>query len=129
MSSNKTKILFVCVMTLMSCSSQPSASVETAPATESASAPSGKMTPAVFDQESRVIKGEYIITTVDSVNKPEELLRQIFKKYELKTLRHIGGRMYMIHLVADPGIETLQKVVKDNAQLKAVQPNFRYNTQ
>lgn len=117
----KTKILFIAVMTLMSCSSNP--------ATSEASASSEKMTPAKFDHEDRVIKGEYIVTMSDSADKPEEILRKIFKKYELKTIRHVAGRMYMIHLVADPGIETVQKVVKDNTQLKAVQPNFRYNTQ
>jgi hypothetical protein len=87
------------------------------PNTESGGAPS---------QPARV-PGEYIVTLAT----PGEVkaIADLYGRFGIRSIKQLGSSVFLVTLSEDPGPATMETLRRENAHIKAVEPNFVYRVQ
>jgi hypothetical protein len=73
------------------------------------------------------VQGEYIVTVDEGAG--EEIVRQAFVSFNLVTCEDLGKGRYLVKIHPDPGPETVVRKAVSLPGIKAVQPNYTYQTQ
>jgi hypothetical protein len=79
-----------------------------------------------LSQQTRV-PGEYLVTL--AARAEVKAIADLYGRFGIKSIMHLGSNVFLVTLTEDPGPATMEKLRGENAQIKAVEPNFVYRTQ
>jgi len=93
------------------------------------SKPVGKPAAAPAGNGSQQTKapGEYLVTLAAPAE--VEVIVGVYGRFGIRSIRHLGSNVFLVTLAEDPGPTTMEKLCAESAQIKAVEPNFRYRSQ
>ncbi len=82
--------------------------------------------PAPSDFSSRQIRvpGEYLVTLAAGAD--SKAIADLYGRFGIKGTRDLGRNLFLVTLTQDPGPARMEELRGQNAQIKAVQPNFVY---
>ena len=82
--------------------------------------------PAPMDFSSRQtrVPGEYLVTLAAGAD--VKAIADLYGRYGIKGTQDLGRNLFLVRLTEDPGPAKLEELRGQNAQIKAVQPNFVY---
>ena len=83
-------------------------------------------TPAPMDFSSRQtrVPGEYLVTL--AAGAAIQAIADLYGRFGIKGTRDLGRNIFLVTLTQDPGPARMEELRGQNAQIKAVQPNFVY---
>lgn len=84
-----------------------------------------KTTLTTQTQQARV-PGEYLVTV--AARDKVQAISDLYGQFGIKGIRDLGSNIFLVTLSADPGPARMEQLRGDNADIKAVQPNFVYGT-
>ena len=70
------------------------------------------------------VPGEYLVTLAAGAD--VKVIADLYGRYGIKGTRDLGRNLLLVRLTEDPGPAKLEELRGQNAQIKAVQPNFVY---
>jgi len=70
------------------------------------------------------VPGEYLVTLAAGVD--VKAIADLYGRYGIKGTQDLGRHLFLVRLSEDPGPAKLEELRGQNAQIKAVQPNFVY---
>jgi len=79
-----------------------------------------------WSQQTRA-PGEYLVTLAA----PAEVkaIADVYGRFGIRGIQRLGDNVFLVILTEDPGPATMEKLRAENAQIKAVEPNFLYRSQ
>jgi len=82
--------------------------------------------PAPMDFSSRQtrVPGEYLVTLAAGTD--VKAIADLYGRFGIKGTRDLGRNIFLVTLTEDPGPAKMEELRRQNAQIKAVQPNFVY---
>ena len=82
--------------------------------------------PTPMDSSSRQtrVPGEYLVTLAEGAD--VKAIVDLYGRFGIKGTRGLGSNIFLITLTQDPGPAKMEALRGQNAQIKAVQPNFVY---
>jgi hypothetical protein len=83
--------------------------------------------PAVASSPQSRVPGEYLVTVTAPAG--VKAVTDLYGRFGIKSIREIAPNLFLMTLAEDPGPATLEALRKGAAQIKAVEPNYRYRTQ
>ena len=88
----------------------------------------GNPGPAIMDFSSRQTRlpGEYVVTLVPGAD--TSAIVGLYGRFGIKGMKDLGNNLFLVTLSEDPGPAKIEELRVQNAQIKAVQPNFVYRT-
>jgi hypothetical protein len=91
--------------------------------------PPGKPAAAPAGNGSQQTKapGEYLVTLAAPAE--VEAIVGVYGRFGIRSIRHLGSNVFLVTLAEDPGPATMEELRAESAQIKAVEPNFRYRSQ
>src|SRR2546426_2172804 len=80
--------------------------------------------PKPMDLSSRQtrVPGEYLVTLAAGAD--VKAIADLYGRYGIKGTQDLGRNLFLVRLTEDPGPAKLEELRGQNAQIKAVQPNF-----
>ena len=79
-----------------------------------------------WSQQARVPR-EYLVTLAPRAD--VKTISDVYGQFGIKGIKDLGNNVFMVTLTEDPGPASMEKLRGENAQIRAVQPNFVYRTQ
>jgi hypothetical protein len=76
-------------------------------------------------RQSRV-PGQYLVTLGPGAD--VKVIAAVFGRFGIRDIRDLGQDVYLMILTEDPGPAVLEELRGRDAHLKAIQPNFIYQT-
>lgn len=88
----------------------------------------GNPGPKPMDLSSRQTRapGEYLVTLVPGAD--SKVIAGLYGRFGIKGMKDLGNNLFLVTLTEDPGPAKMEELRGQNAQVKAVQPNFVYRT-
>ncbi len=82
--------------------------------------------PTPMDSSSRQTRmpGEYLVTLADGAD--VKAIADLYGRFGIKGTQGLGRNIFLVTLTQDPGPAKMEELRGQNAQIKAVQPNFVY---
>ena len=80
--------------------------------------------PMDFSSRQTRVPGEYLVTLAAGVD--VKAIADLYGRYGIKGTQDLGRHLFLVRLSEDPGPAKLEELRGQNAQIKAVQPNFVY---
>jgi hypothetical protein len=81
-------------------------------------------TPIGLSSRQTRVPGEYLVTLAAGAD--VKVIAELCGRYGIKDTRDLGRNLFLVRLTEDPGPAKLEELRGQNAQIKAVQPNFVY---
>lgn len=73
----------------------------------------------------KVVPGEYVVTLAPPAT--ADLAREVLARYAPTKAQELGNGLVLVGLGKDPGLAALQELQRQDARIRAVQPNFVYS--
>jgi hypothetical protein len=70
--------------------------------------------------------GEYIVTLVPGAD--VKVIDDLYGRFGTKSIKDLGGNVFLVILIEDPGPAKMEELRGQNAHVKAIQPNYMYRT-
>jgi hypothetical protein len=88
----------------------------------------GNPGPKPMDLSSRQTRaaGEYLVTLIPGAD--SKVIADLYGRFGIKGMKDLGNNLFLVTLNEDPGPAMMEELRGQNAQVKAVQPNFVYRT-
>ena len=88
----------------------------------------GNPAPTTMDSSSRQsrVPGEYLITLVPGSD--IKIIATLCGRFGIKSIKNLGSNTFLVILTEDPGPAKMEELGGQNANVKAIQPNFVYRT-
>ena len=82
--------------------------------------------PTPVDSSSRQtrVSGEYLVTLAEGAD--VKAIADLYGRFGIKGTQGLGRNIFLVTLTQDPGPAKMEELRGENAQIKAVQPNFVY---
>jgi hypothetical protein len=80
--------------------------------------------PVDFSSRQTRVPGEYIVTLAADAD--VNAIVDLYGRFGIKATQGLGRNVFLVRLTEDPGPAKLEELRSQNAQIKAVQPNFAY---
>jgi len=79
-----------------------------------------------MDSSSRQtrVPGEYLVTLAAGAD--VKAIAELYGRFGIKGTQDLGRNLFVVRLTEDPGPARLEELRSQNAQIKAIQPNFVY---
>jgi hypothetical protein len=89
----------------------------------------GNPGPKPMDLSSRQTRapGEYLVTLIPGAE--SKVIADLYGRFGIKDMKDLGSNLFLVTLTEDPGPAKMEELRGQNAQVKAVQPNFVYRIQ
>lgn len=71
-----------------------------------------------------VVPGEYLVEADSS-----KVIRRELKEFQVQKVKKIRTDLYLVKIKKDPGLKTLEKLVRKSEELDSIQPNYVYRAQ
>ena len=86
----------------------------------------GDPAPTPMDSSSRQtrVPGEYLVTLAAGAD--VKAIAELYGRFGIKGTQDLGRNLFVVRLTEDPGPARLEELRSQNAQIKAIQPNFVY---
>jgi hypothetical protein len=84
------------------------------------------LTPTDFSSRQTRAPGEYLITLAQGAD--VKVIAALYGRFGIKGMKDLGSNTFLVILTEDPGPARMEELRGQNAQVKAVQPNFTYRT-
>lgn len=68
--------------------------------------------------------GEYLVTLADGVD--AKVISDVYGRFGIKGVNAMGAGLFHLILSEDPGPAKMEEIRKQDARIKAVQPNYVY---
>jgi len=81
-------------------------------------------TPVDFSPRQTRMPGEYLVTLAAGAD--VKAIADLYGRFGIKGTQELGRNLFLVRLTVDPGPAKLEELRSQNAQIKAVQPNFVY---
>jgi len=81
-------------------------------------------TPMDFSSHQIRVPGEYLVTLAAGAD--VKAIADLYGRFEIKGTQGLGRNIFLVTLTEDPGPAKMEELRGENAQIKAVQPNFVY---
>jgi hypothetical protein len=88
-----------------------------------AAVPASTSTVASSAQQQRA-PHEYLVTLSEGAD--ARALADVYGRFGILQTKSIGNNVYLLKLRDDPGPQSMEELVRGDARIKAVQPNFIY---
>ncbi len=72
------------------------------------------------------VPGEYLVTLSPGADK--KVIADLYGSLGIKGIKDLGNNTFLVTLTEDPGLAKMDELRGQNAQVKALQPNFVYRT-
>ncbi len=82
------------------------------------------LAPTDFSSRQTRVPGEYLVTLAAGAD--VKAIADLYGRFGIKGTRALGRDLFLVTLTEDPGPARLEELRRQNAQIKAVQPNFVY---
>lgn len=86
-----------------------------------------KVAPADASSPQSRVPGEYLVTVIAPAG--VKAVTDLYGRFGIKSIRELAPNLFLVTLAEDPGPATMEALHKGAAQIKAVEPNYRYRTQ
>ena len=82
--------------------------------------------PKPMDLSSRQtrVPGEYLVTLAAGAD--VKAIADLYGRFGIKGTQDLGRNLFLVRLTEDPGPAKMEELRGQNAQIKAIQPNFVY---
>ncbi len=80
--------------------------------------------PSDFSSRQIRVPGEYLVTLAAGAD--SKAIADLYGRFGIKGTRDLGRNIFLVTLTQDPGPARMEELRGQNAQIKAVQPNFVY---
>jgi hypothetical protein len=70
--------------------------------------------------------GEYVVTLVPGAD--VKVIDDLYGRFGIKSIKDLGGDVFLVILIEDPGPARMEELRGQNAHVKAIQPNYMYRT-
>jgi len=77
-----------------------------------------------FSSRQTRAPGEYLVTLAAGAD--AKAIADLYGRFGIEGTRDLGRNVFLVRLTEDPGPAKLEELRGQNAQIKAVQPNFVY---
>jgi hypothetical protein len=77
-----------------------------------------------FSSQRTRAPGEYLVTLAAGAD--IKAIADLYGRFGIKDTRGLGRNLFLVSLIQDPGPAKMEELRRQNAQIKAVQPNFVY---
>jgi hypothetical protein len=77
-----------------------------------------------FSSRQTRVPGEYLVTLAAKAD--VKAIADLYGRFGIKGTQDLGRNLFLVRLTEDPGPAKLEELRSQNAQIKAVQPNFVY---
>ncbi|MGC2519382.1 MAG: hypothetical protein WA373_09800 [Burkholderiales bacterium] len=81
-------------------------------------------TPMDFPSRQTRVPGEYLVTLAAGAD--VKAVADLYGRFGIKNTQSLGRNIFLVTLTEDPGPARMEELRGQNAQIKAVQPNFVY---
>ena len=81
-------------------------------------------TPMGFSSRQNRVPGEYLVTLASGAD--VRAIAELYGRFGIKGTQDLGSNLFLVRLTEDPGPTKLEELRSQNAQIKAIQPNFVY---
>lgn len=81
-------------------------------------------TPMDFSSRQTRVPGEYLVTLAAGAD--VKAIADLYGRFGIKGTQGLGRNLFLVTLTEDPGPAKMEELRGQNAQIKAVQPNFVY---
>ena len=81
-------------------------------------------TPVDFSSQQSRAPGEYLVTLAAGAD--IKAIADLYGRFGIKDTRGLGRNLFLVSVIQDPGPAKMEELRRQNAQIKAVQPNFVY---
>jgi hypothetical protein len=93
-----------------------------APSGPAASAPAGALR---VDAGARTrVPLEYLVTVAEGAG--EAAVREVYGRFGVERLERLAGHVFLVAFSEDPGLDRLEEARRQDARIRAVQPNLVY---
>ena len=82
--------------------------------------------PRDFPSRQTRVPGEYLVTLAEGAE--VKAIADLYGRFGIKQTRRVGENLFLLNLTEDPGPAKVEELRSQNAQIKAVQPNFIYRS-
>jgi hypothetical protein len=72
------------------------------------------------------VPGEYLVTLVPGAD--VKVIADLYGHFGIKDIKNLGRNIFLMILTEDPGPAKMEEVRGQNVHVKAIQPNFMYQT-
>ena len=80
--------------------------------------------PMDFSSRQTRVPGEYLVTLAAGAD--AKAIADLYGRFGIKGTQDLGRNVFLVKLTGDPGPARMEELRSQNAQIKAVQPNFVY---
>jgi hypothetical protein len=80
--------------------------------------------PMDFSSRQTRVPGEYLVTLAAGAD--VKAIAGLYGRFGIKDTQGLGRNLFLVTLTEDPGPAKMEELRSQNAQIKAVQPNFVY---
>lgn len=77
-----------------------------------------------FSARQTRVPGEYLVTLAAGAD--SKAIAVLYGRFGIKGIQGLGHNIFLVTLTEDPGPAKIEELRGQNAQIKAVQPNFVY---
>jgi hypothetical protein len=77
-----------------------------------------------FSSRQTRVPGEYLVTLAPGAD--VTAITELYGRFGIIGTQDLGRNLFLVRLTEDPGPAKLEELRSQNAQIKAVQPNFVY---
>jgi hypothetical protein len=81
-------------------------------------------TPMDLSLRQTRVPGEYLVTLAAGAD--VKAIADLYGRFGIKGTQDLGRNLFLVRLTEDPGPAKLEELRTQNAQIKAIQPNFVY---
>lgn len=86
-----------------------------------------QMAPTGASAQQTRVPGEYLVTLAARAD--VKAIAEVYGRFGIKGITELGPNVFLVNLTDDPGPATMEKLRRENARIKAVEPNFVYRIQ
>jgi hypothetical protein len=79
-----------------------------------------------FSSRQTRVPGEYLVTLAAGAD--AKVIADLYGRFGIKGTQGLGRNVFLVKLTEDPGPAKMEALRGENAQIKAVQPNFVYRS-
>lgn len=79
---------------------------------------------AISGHEQERVAGEYLITL--SPGTDTRVIADVYGRFGVRSIKAVGADIFQLNLADDPGPEKMEDLGRQEARIRAVQPNFIY---
>jgi hypothetical protein len=80
--------------------------------------------PMDFSSRQNRVPGEYLVTLAAEVD--VKAITDLYGRFGIKGTQGLGGSVFLVRLTDDPGPAKMEELRRQNAKIKAIQPNYVY---